>query len=127
MSEFEHPAMGMFDIFKPRKTQHMPPAGWPTRHAKPTRTRQPKPVRVVTRVIDGELVVTEEILEGEVEQPANMTALSPGWDYEAEGWEDPELPSGSDELASGSYELEAANMTSLDPADPFGAPLELTA
>jgi len=124
---FDPPAMGMFDIFKPRRTQRMPPAGWPTRHAKPTRTRQPKPVQVRTTIYVGEFEIPEEVCDGAEEQPANMTSLNPGWDYEAEGWEDPELGGGTRELAEPDYELPAANMTSLDPADVFGDTLELTA
>jgi len=125
---YDEPAMmGMFDIFKPRKTQHMPPAGWRTVHLKPSKNRVRKPIQVRTTIHVGDLEVPEEVFDGAEEQAANMTALSSGWDHETEGWEDPELPSGSRELAEPDYELPAANMTSLDPADVFGEPLELTA
>jgi len=124
---FDPPAMGMFDIFKPRKTQHMPPAGWPAYHRKPTRTRTRKRIKVRTTIYVGDLEVPEEVFDGAEEELANMTELNPGWDYETEGWEDPELPSGVSELEGSDHELPAANMTSLDPADVFGEPLELTA
>jgi hypothetical protein len=124
---FDPPAMGMFDIFKPRKTQHMPPTGWRTVHLKPSKNRVRKPIQVRTTIYVGDLEVPEEVFDGAEEQPANMTELALGWDYETEGWEDPELGGGARGLAEPDYELPAANMTSLDPADVFGAPLELTA
>lgn len=101
-----------------------PPGGWPTGR-KPSRPKMPPQAsKVKTKVLRaGELMVVdpEEVYEGdEVVGEVIEAQLGPGWDYEAEGWEDGELAGSAAELESGTLGLPAAGWAEIGWAEPAG-------
>lgn len=86
----------------------IPPGAWPMRKNRKPAQGPPKGAKKVkTRIIRNDklmVVEGEEVCEGdEVLGEEVEYQLPPGWDYEAEGWEDEELETAYGELPEATY------------------------